>query len=374
MSVRNRWLALDVVRGLTVAGMLLVNNPGTWSAVYPPLKHAPWHGWTPTDLIFPFFLFIVGITTELSLERRATAGVSDRAIRLQILRRGALIILCGLLLALFPFYPLTRWTDIRIPGVLQRIGVCYALAGWLAWQRSSRAVGLIGGTLLVGYWAALTLIGVPGQADITLHIPSHTLAAYVDRLLLDGHLWSATKTWDPEGPLSTIPAVVTSLLGILTGRWMSRPNPLPDKLNGLFGAGAILTVLGLGWDWLLPINKSLWTSSYVVFSAGVAMLSLATASWMIDIQGLRSWTRPFVTYGLNPLVAFLGSGIMARTLGSIRIEWAGTSRSLQEVIFERAFASWLAPIDASLLFAASFVLFWYLILVGFERRGWILKI
>ncbi len=374
VKARERWLALDVVRGVTVAGMLLVNNPGTWSAIYPPLQHAPWHGWTPTDLIFPFFLFIVGITTELSLERRSAAGIGDRAIRLQILRRGALIVLCGLLLTLFPFYPLSRWTQIRIPGVLQRIGVCYAFAGWLAWRRSSRAVGLIGATLLVGYWAALTLISVPGQADITLDVPSRTLAAYVDRLLLDGHLWSATKTWDPEGPLSTIPAIVTNLLGILTGRWMSRPNPLPDKLNGLFGTGVALGVLGLGWDWVFPINKSLWTSSYVVFSAGMAMLTLATASWIIEVRGVRWWTRPFVTYGLNPLAAFLGSGVMARILGSIHVDWAGASRSLHEVIFERLFASWLAPIDASLVFAVTFVLLWYLILAGFERRGWILKI
>ena len=374
MKVQDRWVALDAVRGLTVASMLLVNNPGTWSAIYPPLEHAPWHGWTPTDLVFPFFLFIVGITTELSLDRRAAAGAGDRVIRLQVLRRGALIVLCGLVLTTFPFFPLTRFTEIRIPGVLQRIGVCYAIGALVAWRRSNRTVALIGGVLLLGYWAALTLIPVPGQAAPTLDIPDQTLAAYVDRLLFDGHLWSASKTWDPEGPLSTIPAVVTSFLGILTGRWMSRPNPLPDKLNGLFASGAGLTAAGLAWNWVFPINKNLWTSSYVVFSAGVAMLVLATASWLIEIRRVRGWTRPLVTYGQNPLAAFLGSGAMARTLGLLQAQGTAGSVSVKEAIFERGFASWLAPIDASLLFAVSFVLVWYLILLVFERRGWILKI
>ena len=374
MKVRDRWLALDALRGLTVAGMLLVNNPGTWSAIYPPLEHAPWHGWTPTDLIFPFFLFIVGITTELALDRRAADGAGDRAIRLQILRRGALIVFCGLGLTVFPFFPLTRFTEIRIPGVLQRIGICYAIAALVAWRRPSRTVGLVGLALLLGYWAAMTLIPVPGQGTPTLDVPDQTLAAYIDRLLLDGHLWSASKTWDPEGPLSTIPAVVTSLLGVLTGRWMSRPNPLPDKLNGLFASGAVLTVAGLVWNWVFPINKSLWTSSYVLFSAGVAMLVLATASWLIDIRRVQWWTRPLVTYGRNPLVAFLGSGAMARTMGLIHVDVAGAPVSVKEAIFERGFASWLAPVNASLLFAVSFVVLWYLILFLVERRGWILKI
>ena len=374
MKVQDRWVALDAVRGLTVASMLLVNNPGTWSAIYPSLEHARWHGWTPTDLIFPFFLFIVGITTELSLDRRAAAGAGDRVIRLQVLRRGALIVLCGLVLTTFPFFPLTRFTEIRIPGVLQRIGVCYAIGALVAWRRSNRTVALIGVVLLLGYWAAMTLIPVPGQAAPTLDIPDQTLAAYVDRLLLDGHLWSASKTWDPEGPLSTIPAVVTSLLGILTGRWMSRPNPLPDKLNGLFASGVALTAAGLAWNWVFPINKNLWTSSYVVFSAGVAMLVLATACWLIEIRRVQGWTRPLVTYGQNPLAAFLGSGAMARTLGLLQVHGTAGSVSVKEAIFERGFASWLAPIDASLLFAVSFVLVWYLILLVFERRGWILKI
>lgn len=354
--------------------MLLVNNPGSWQAIYPPLEHAPWHGWTPTDLIFPFFLFIVGITTEMSLNRRAATGATDRSIRLHILRRGMLIVLAGLALAAFPFFPLTQFTEIRIPGVLQRIGICYGLAALVAWRRSSRAVAAVAVLILVGYWAAMTLIPVPGQSAISLDVPDQTLAAYVDRLLLDGHLWSTTKTWDPEGPLSTIPAIATSLLGILTGRWMNRPNPLPDRLNGLFAAGAMLATSGLTWNWAFPINKNLWTSSYVVFAAGVAMLALATASWVIDIKRVRWWTGPWVTYGLNPLAAFLGSGAMARALIRLHVEVGGESISVKEAVYTRGFASWLPLVNASLAYAVTFVALWYLILLGLERRGWILKI
>ena len=375
-SIRpERWLSLDAVRGMTVAGMLLVNNPGTWDAIYPPLEHAKWHGWTPTDLIFPFFLFIVGITTELSLGRRATEGASDREIRRQILRRGVLIVLAGLLLAAFPFYPLSRVTAVRIPGVLQRIGVCYAIAALIAWRRSTRAVVGVVAVLLLGYWAIMTMVPAPGLERATIEVPDQTIAAYFDRLLLGGHLWSQTKTWDPEGPLSTIPAIGTSLLGILAGRWIRRPNPLDARLNGLFAAGCLGLMLGLAWNAVFPINKNLWTSSFVVFTAAVAILFLATASWLVEVRGVRRWTAPFVTYGKNPLVAFLGSGLMARAIGSWIFVGTGDDRiSLQEALFQRLFASWLTPINASLAFAIAFVLVWYLLLLLMERRGWILKI
>ena len=375
MNRTERWVALDAVRGMTVAGMLLVNNPGTWSAVYPPLEHAPWHGWTPTDLIFPFFLFIVGITTELSLARRATLGATDAMIRRRIVIRGGLIVLCGLLLAAFPYLPITRITTIRIPGVLQRIGVCYAASALLAWRRPTRVLVAWSVGLMLGYWAVLTLVAAPGQAVATIDVPDATIAAFVDRWLLNGHLWASSKTWDPEGPLSTVSAVATSLLGIIAGRWMRDPIPAPAKLNGLFGAAAIATATGLCWGWVFPINKSLWTSSYVLFSAGMAGLVLGTATWLIESAGAEGWARPFVTFGRNPLVAFLGSGLMARTIGSlITVESSGQRRSLQQIIFERGFGSWLSPINASLAYALTFVAFWYLLLLWFDRRGWILKL
>ncbi len=223
-----RLLALDVFRGMTVAGMLLVNDPGSWSAIYPPLEHAEWNGWTPTDLIFPFFLFIVGVTTHLSLSARRERGATDAEIRRTILRRGALIVLLGLLAAMFPFFPATRFTAVRFPGVLQRIGVAYMCAALLTLRTTLKQQVVIVAVLLYGYWFAMTLLPVPGTGGIganLLNDPSRTLAAWTDRLIFSGHLWINSRTWDPEGPLSTIPAIGTAVLGVIAGRWIGEARP-----------------------------------------------------------------------------------------------------------------------------------------------------
>jgi len=359
-----RIAALDVFRGATVAAMLLVNNPGTWSAIYPPLEHAAWHGWTPTDLIFPFFLFIVGITTELSRKEPPA-----------ILRRGALIVLCGLLLNLFPFF---RFGTLRYSGVLQRIGVVYIIAALIAWgvaRSSSRQVDkslddsttrrlghstivVIVVIILLGYWAIL--------ATGPLEPPDATVAARIDRAVLaPNHIWKSAKTWDPEGPLSTIPAVATALLGILATPWMRARN-----LKALLLAGGAGLALGLAWHSVFPINKNLWTSSYVVFTAGFACVLLAILIWIIDVKQWRGWTRPFIVYGVNPLIAFLGSGAMARLLGLIKID----DRSLQSWSYRLAFKPYFEPKFASLLWALSFVLLWLAILWVLYKRNIILKV
>jgi len=372
--MRERLSALDAFRGMTIAGMLLVNNPGTWSAIYPPLEHAPWHGWTPTDLIFPFFVFIVGVTTHLSLSARERQGVSSAAIRNQILRRGALIILLGLLLQAFPYLPLTRITELRFPGVLQRIGLCYLAAALLSRGRSNRVVIGIIAVLLLGYWALQALIAPPGVAAPTLDVPSDTLSAWIDRTVFGSHLWRESKTWDPEGLLSTLPAIGTCLLGVLAGRWLARGEALAGRLNGLFAVGSVGMVAGLVWNWFFPINKNLWTSSYVLFTAGMAAVAIATCAWLIEVRGDRRWASPLITYGLNPLVAFWGSGAMARVLGMVHLSWGGERVSLQQAIYRSLFASWLSPRNASLAYAIGFVALWYGILKIFERRGWVLKV
>ena len=376
---RDRLLALDVFRGMTVAGMLLVNNPGTWSAIYEPLEHAPWNGWTPTDLIFPFFLFIAGVTTHLSLSARRAAGADDGAITRQILRRGALIVLFGLIVAAFPFTPLTRFTAIRIPGVLQRIGVAYTLAALLTLRTTLKQQVVILAVLLYGYWFAMTLIPVPGaMGGIGANLltePSRTLAAWTDRWLLGGHLWINSKTWDPEGPLSTIPAIGTAMLGVMAGRWIGQPRPLEERLNGLFAVGALGMVAGLMWNWSFPINKSLWTSSYVVFTAGMACVAIAAISWITDVRRVTNWTRPFVIYGVNPIIAFVGSGMMARLVYSLwKVDFHGAPTSVQSVVYQTVFASWLEPRNASLAFALSFVLFWFVILWALWRKNIIFRV
>ena len=375
---RERLLALDVFRGATVAGMLLVNNPGSWGAIYPPLEHAPWNGWTPTDLIFPFFLFIVGITTHLSAEARRARGDDEGAILRQVLKRGALIILFGWMLAAFPFWPLARITEIRLPGVLPRIGLAYMGAALLTRRGSLQQQVLTLVALLYGYWFAMTLLPVPGQLGIGANLlddPNRSLAAWLDRLLLDGHLWKSSRTWDPEGILSTVPAIGTAMLGVFTGRWLGSGRPLAERLNGMFAAGALAMMLGLMWHWSFPINKALWTSSYVLFTGGLAAVSIATIMWITDVQRVTQWTGFFVTYGLNPMAAFLGSGLMAKLIYSLlKVDLGGKPVAMQAVIYRGAFASWLAPRDASLAFAICFVLFWYAMLRALERRGIVFKV
>lgn len=397
MTARSeRLLALDVFRGMTVAGMLLVNNPGTWSSIYPPLEHAPWHGWTPTDLIFPFFLFIVGITTSISLQGRRARGDDEGAILRQILKRGFLIYLFGLLLSWFPFFTYTQITELpdatfldrvvyrvehlRILGVLQRIGIAYLIGALLTLRTSLKQQLAILATLLFGYWALMTLVPVPdtGVAGrFVLDKPDQLLSAWLDRTILGvNHLWSGSKTWDPEGLLSTLPAVGTMILGTFAGKWIARRDlELNSRLSGLFAVGAITMMLGLVWNWWFPINKSLWTSSYVLFTGGMAAVVLATCLWVIDVRGYRGWTKFFVTYGLNPMLAFLGSGMMARMLGSmINIDVDGKPTPLQSVVYNNVYASWLSPINASLAYAITFVAFWYVVLLIAEKRGFVLKV
>jgi predicted acyltransferase len=364
-----------VFRGATVAGMLLVNDPGSWGHIYPPLRHAVWHGWTPTDLIFPFFLFIVGVTTHLSLSARRARGAADGELVRRVLRRALVIVLLGLLLSAFPFFPADRLTHLRVPGVLQRIGIVYFVTGLLVLRTSARAQTVTAAALLVGYWLLLTLVPVPGVGPAALAPPDATLAAWVDRLLLEGHLWDQTKTWDPEGPLSTLPAIASCLLGAAAGRWISRPLSLPERINGLYAAGAFGLLLGSVWNWFFPINKNLWSSSYVLFTAGMACLALATCMWLIEERRSTWWTRPFVVFGVNPIVAFAGSEATARLIYSvIEVPYQGDTVPVQTAIYRSLFASWLPPEAASLAFALAFVALWYLVLDLLYRRRLILKI
>jgi len=393
---RERLLSLDVFRGMTVAGMLLVNNPGTWSAIFPPLEHAEWNGWTPTDLIFPFFLFIVGITTYLSLTARRARGDDDSAIVKQILRRGLIIYLLGFAMAMFPFYQwgsidampnpgawdriLFRIEHVRILGVLPRIAIVYVCAALLTLKTTIKQQILIIATLLFGYWFAITLIPVPGEGVIgalLLHTKDRNLAAYLDRAILGtNHTWIGSVTYDPEGPFSTIPAIATAMLGVLAGRWIAlRDKQLLERITGLFALGSLGMVLGLMWNWSFPINKNLWTSSYVIFTAGMAAVALATVMWIVDYRSVKWWTKPFVVFGVNPIVAFVGSGVLARLIYTLwHVSYQGKSIALQDAIYQIVFLPWLPPRVASVAFAISFVLLWYGILTVLYRRNIILKV
>jgi predicted acyltransferase len=341
-----------------MAGMVVVNNPGDWGNVYAPLLHAPWNGWTPTDLIFPFFLFIVGVAITMS---GRTASVSS------ILKRAAIIFAVGLFLAGYPQFELSRW---RIPGVLQRIAICYAAAALLwRWSASRRRVPVLAGTavtLMLVYWALVTLAPVPGGTAGNL-TPGNDLGAYIDRALMEGHLWK--PTWDPEGLLSTVPALATTLLGTLAGLWM-RADVQPSRKVGwlaLAGIGAI--IIGEIWNLFFPINKNLWTSSYVMFTAGAAALFLVACYWLIDVKGWRAWSKPFVILGTNALALYVLSGLLVETMGTISITLDdGRAISSSRWLYVTVFEPFFAPKNASLLYALAHLGVLFLVLLWMYRR------
>jgi predicted acyltransferase len=366
-----RLVSLDAFRGLTIAGMILVNNPGTWAHVYPPLLHAPWHGWTHTDLVFPFFLFIVGVAMVYSFSGRRARGDSAGRLALHTLRRSAIIVGIGLFLTGFPYFELATW---RIPGVLQRIGVCYLFAAllYLYLGRRARVVATL--ALLLGYWAIMALIPVPGAPpDADPLSMEWNIAAYVDRQVMLGHLWK--PTWDPEGLLSTLPAIATVLLGIFTGEWLrSERRTVSQKVVGLLVAGAAGLAAGLLWDLWFPINKNLWTSSYVVFTAGYALVVLGVCVWLIDVQRWQKWSRPFVIYGMNAIAIYTLSGLIEKSIVTWSVPTAEGSRLIKTWIFQTLFAPLASPMTASLLYAVTYVLFTFLIAWILYRRRIFIKI
>jgi predicted acyltransferase len=361
-----RLISLDVFRGLTVAGMVLVNNPGTWGTVYGPLRHAEWHGWTPTDLIFPFFLFIVGVAIPLALGRRLADGEERGRIVRRIIRRSLIIFALGLILHAVPSFDLT---DLRIPGVLQRIAVCYLASALLFAVTGWRTQAVLAGAALLGYWAALTLVPVPGFGAGDLGQEGN-LAAWLDRALLGRHIWRVGRVYDPEGILSTVPAIVTTLFGVLTGRWVRSGRTAGVIARGLLVAGATGVALGLLWGGWLPLNKSLWTSSYTVFTAGAALVVLAACYWAIEIRRWRWWTPPFVVLGVNALAVFFLSTLLAKLLVYVHVTGTGArSRALQAVLFDGLFAPWASPANASLAWALANVLLWVLVMWPLFRKG-----
>ena len=375
-----RMLSLDVFRGMTVAGMILVNNPGTWGAIYSPLEHATWNGWTPTDLIFPFFLFIVGVAIALALSRRVESDGSKRDLYLKIVRRSLIIFALGTFLAWFPFYNFTTHTfigfsTVRLTGVLDRIAICYLFAALIFINTSWRRQAVIVAVLLLAYWAILTLVPAPGFAAGDLS-KQGSIASYVDRTLLGNHIWKGgDKIYDPEGFLSTTGALATTLIGVLTGHFLrSRREPL-EKVAAMFAVGTGCIIVGWAWNYWFPVNKSLWTSSYVLFTTGMALELLALCYWIIDIKRLRRWSVPFVIFGTNALAVFFLTGICAKLLTLIKLTGAdGKPVALQTVILKNLFLSWASPINASLAFALCFVLIWLGLMAILYRRGIIIKV
>jgi predicted acyltransferase len=364
-----RLMSLDVFRGLTMASMVVVNNPGDWSTVYAPLLHAEWNGCTFTDLIFPFFLYIVGVSITLSRKSASWSAIA---------RRGLLIIALGWLLALYPRF---NFGHLRLPGVLPRIGVCYLMAASLfkttagERRRQSTVLATAATVLCIAYWIFMTMVPNPAgvRGDLT---PDGNWGAYVDRAVFGtNHMWSASKTWDPEGILSTVPALATTVFGIVFGLVLGSDETPPRKARTLVLAGVAGLVIGELWNVAFPINKNLWTSSYVFFTAGFASALLAFCYWTIDIRGWRGWTKPFVVLGTNAITLFAASALLVKTLLWIRMPRAdGTRVSLWGWSFAHGFQPYLDPYVASLAFALANLVVLYLLLAWMYRRRIFIKL
>ena len=420
-----RLLSIDIFRGLTVILMTIVNNPGDWGHIYAPLEHAEWHGYTLTDLVFPSFLFIVGISTvlskpsedqmlksckralrifllglSLSFFSKITAGDYTLVLRLLAmaiatvaflgdypLRRqfwvavGAFVLLIGLC-----FSGIEDFEHVRIPGVLQRIAVVYLLVSLLHAYTSLRVQIGVFIASLAGYWALMHFVEVPGIGAANLEV-NKNLAAWLDNYLLEGHLWATSKTWDPEGILSTLPAVATGLAGLFAGRYLQgspkgvspeggspegvspkgmSPEGDSPKASVLFAVGAIALVAGTAWGWYFPINKALWTSSYVLVAAGWDLLLLAVLQATVHsgMMADRYW-KPVLIFGMNPMLVFFFSGIIPRVLGMIKIGDEGLTSWIYSYGIEPLFAD---KMNASLAGALIYVLIWAVILSFFDAR------
>ena len=372
-----RLTALDVFRGIAIAGMILVNNPGSWESVYPVLLHAEWHGCTPTDLVFPAFLFIAGVAMAFSLmkytERPAAEKPPAAKLYWRIGRRCGLLFALGLFLNGFSGFLVNGFYDfstLRIMGVLQRISLAYLLAAVVVLFLPRSRQWLVAGFALLGYWWLLSVGG-----DLS---PTGNLGAAFDRAILgSAHLYAYPPfdgQGDPEGLLSTLPATVTVLLGYFTGQWLRQRQVRSRTSKHLMLLGAAGIASGRLWGLVFPINKQLWTSSYVLLTVGWSLLLLALCYETVEVRGWRRWGWPFEVIGLNAIFVFVASGVLARILLKTHIGSGADAPSTYTWIYQQGFQSWAGALNGSLAFAIATVLFWWTVLYGLYRQRWFLKI
>lgn len=347
MAETKRLISLDAFRGFTIAAMIMVNYPGSWSHVYPPLLHVDWHGLTPTDLIFPFFIFIVGTSIALAYSKRLSAGVPKNPMYRKIVIRSLKIFIVGILLWMFPKFELDT---IRYAGVLQRIAVVFLASALLFLNSKWKTQAIIAAVLLVGYWLAMVLIPTPGYGKPMLE-PGVNLAAYIDGLLLPGYMWQ--KTWDPEGIFSTIPAIASGISGLLAGHIILSKLTPERKVIYLFSFGLFAFMTGYMWDYIFPINKNLWTSSFVLVTSGLAAMILAVSMFFIDLRGHTRFTKAGIIFGSNAIAVYVLADVWGQFFYNIK--YFGSSLNVHFMnIFESA--GWSLKFG-SLLFALLFICF-----------------
>lgn len=425
---KDRLISLDVFRGLTILLMTIVNNPGSWSAIYPPLEHAEWHGCTPTDLVFPFFVFIMGVAISFAMPRTDAINRASRSTLNKIFTRSLRMICLGiffnffssiqlfglegiplltgrllitaiagyalmgnfdaklktyLAVSIFIIYIILAYSGIesyqsvRLPGVLQRIGIVYFVASLLYLKTTQRTQLITAIGILLSYWAVMTLIPAPGF-EITNLEKGTNLAAWADSILLKEHMWEPTKTWDPEGVLSTIPAIATGIIGLLIGQLLNSASLKTEKFKKILLTGVILIILGQIWNIVFPINKALWTSSYVLYTAGLATLTLSLLYYLIDIADYKKGTRLFLIWGVNPMIVFFLSQIIPQAMGMISLPNPKTpaeQTNLWDYLYFLGVQPYFEnPMTASLVFALLYVGFWSILLAYFYKNKMYFKV
>ena len=349
--MKQRLISLDAFRGITIIGMIIVNTPGSWSYIYPPLRHAEWNGLTPTDLVFPFFLFIVGVSIVLSLSKIKgnTDSRSKKPVIRRIIKRAIILFGIGILLNLIG----SNFQHLRLPGVLQRIAIVYLACALLYLYFSLRTQIITGILILIGYFLAMTLIQVPGFNGEEL-LSQSNVATWLDDQVIPFYLYQ--KTWDPEGILSTLPSIVTAILGMITGNIILSQRKLSNKIVFVFILGFGMLFLGELWSWVFPINKNMWTSSYVLYTGGLAAMSLAFLIFVIDQLEIRKWAKPAIEFGSNAITAYILSNLVIIPAGIIILN----GQSLQE-LYMNGLINWgVMPEFASLIWAIVITLICYI--------------
>jgi predicted acyltransferase len=383
-----RLLSLDVLRGGTMAAMVLVNNPGDWSHVYPPLDHAEWNGCTPTDIIFPSFLFMVGVAIVFAMEKRLAQSQDHKKLIWHAFKR-----MCGLLLVNYGihfffrlldagFNPVTfvkqlpdTFAHLRIPGVLPRIAVVYFICTVIYLKTTPKTRVWIFASCLIGYFLIMTCIPVPGVGYANLN-PETNLGAWLDRLVFGtNHLWTESKVWDPEGILGTIPSIATGLFGIRVGSWLKNKS-VEDKtkLIWMFVYGMLAVVIALFWDFVFPINKKLWTSSFVLYVGGLDTAALAALYWLIDLQGYKRATPFFVTFGMNSITAYVLADFVPGIMDAIKFHAGGKTTNLYSWLYQTCITPFFTPVNASLVAAIALVFIIWLILYPLYKKNIIIKL
>ena len=370
---QDRLISLDAFRGVTIALMILVNNPGTWAHVYAPLRHAKWHGCTLTDLVFPFFLFIIGVSMRFSFEKYEFCKWGP--LFKKVVFRTMTIFVIGLLLSAFPFVRQDwDWTHFRIMGVLQRIALAYIMASLIVVRADVKGIVKISMGLLFGYW--ILLMGHGWYSGLDPYALKTNLPLIIDSFILgENHLYGGTGIpFDPEGLLSTIPSIVTVLIGFLVGTMIKTAEDHKDNTQRMAVLGALLIIFGWGWGFVFPINKQLWTSSYVLYTSGIATVVLAGLIWLVDVKGLKTWTKPFVIFGANAIFLYAASSIWAKILLKIRFELDGKMISGYGYLYQTVFQPFAGDLNGSFLFALFHVFMFWLILAWMYRKKIFIKI